>query len=103
MWEQGVVLKDRIDITGVGRGHRDIGTGEFDGTGIGPFKAGDHSQDGRLTRSRRAKETEEFTMEDIKVDGIYGYDVAKPPSEPPQRNCHRIDHRYLSTQTGPLG
>src|ERR1019366_10023339 len=66
--EKGVVLKDRIDVTLEGRQKSHVHTAEGDGPCIKSLKAGDESQQGGLSRSRRTEHGEELALFDVEVD-----------------------------------
>jgi len=67
VWEQRVMLKDRIDVTLVRRDLRDVHALESDGSGSRALESGDHPQGSRLTASGWAEHGEEFTGADRKI------------------------------------
>ena len=87
--EEGVILKDGVDVAGVRRHAGDIGAGELDRACVGAFEAGDHAQDGCLARAGWAEQREELAVVDVQVDIVYRNDVTELPAKSTQADGHR--------------
>jgi hypothetical protein len=75
--EQGVVLKDGVDVARVRRAAGDVGPGELDAAAVGQLEAGDEAQRRRLARAGRAEQREELPARDVERDRIHRDDVAE--------------------------
>ena len=69
--EQGVVLKDGVDVPLEGRHRRDVLALEFDASGRRQLEAGDQPQDRGLAGAGRAEHGEEFPVADVQVHAVY--------------------------------
>src|SRR3989442_5927248 len=76
VWEERVVLEDRVDGLLVGRAVRDVGSAELDATFIGPLEAGDESERRRLAGAGRAEQSEELAARNLEIDPVDRDDVA---------------------------
>ena len=74
MREQGVVLEDGVDVSGVRRGVGDILIAEEDPSGGGCLEPRDHSQHGGLARSGRPEHGEELAILDGQIHPVDGPD-----------------------------
>ncbi len=68
VWEQGVVLKDRVDRPVVGRHAAHVLPGQLDRSPARLLEAGDHPQRRRLAGARGPKQREELALLDLQVD-----------------------------------
>jgi hypothetical protein len=75
--EQRVLLENGVDVAPA-RGQRgDVGAAEPDRPRGGLLESGDHSQHGRLTRTRRAEDREQFAVPDGEVCTLHGDEIAE--------------------------
>ena len=72
VWEQGVVLEDRVDVALVRREPRHVLALELDQARGRLLEAADHPQGRRLAAAGRAEEGEEFAVEHLEVDVVDG-------------------------------
>ena len=84
MWEEGVVLKDRVHVAGVRRHASDVGAGELDRAGIGLLESGDHSQHRGLPGAGWAEEGEELPVVDVEIYIVHRNDVTELPAKSTQ-------------------
>jgi hypothetical protein len=77
VWEQGVLLEDCIDVA-VTRGQcGHVDPAEFDHAPSGLLEPRDHPQHGRLARTRRPEDREQFAVAHGQVGALDGQDVAE--------------------------
>ena len=74
--EEGVVLKDRVDVARVRGKSRHVFAAELDRAFVRPLEPGDHAQRRRLARARRAEHREELAATDLEIDPVDGGHVA---------------------------
>ena len=82
--EEGVVLKDGVDVAGVRRHSCDVGAGKFDRAGIGLLESGDHAKHRCLARAGRAEAGEELPVVDVEIDIVHRNDVTELPAKSTQ-------------------
>ena len=90
VWEQGVLLEHRIDISLVRGNRRYINTIEYDTTRSWLLKASDHFQRRCFAATGWTEHGKEFTASYREIDVINGNEIAVPFAEMIQLNdVHR--------------
>ena len=92
VWEEGVVLEDRVHRPVVGRQARDVVPGQLDRALVGELEARDHPQRRRLARSGRAEHREELPARDVEIDRVDRRHVAEALDETPEPDVGRLAH-----------
>ena len=98
--EQGVVLEDRVDVTGERRTCGDVVAVEQHPPGTRLLEAGDHPQHGGLAGSARPQHGEELAVLDAQVEVVHGRDAAEGLGEADQldgRSAHAASSPTLGT------
>ena len=75
MREEGIALEDRVDGPSLGCQVGDVDAVDPDRPPVGPFKAANHAQRGRLAATRGPEQREELPGTDLEVDALHGDDV----------------------------
>ena len=88
--EEGVILKDGVNIPLEGGEVRHTGAVQIDFAVRRAIKAGDHAQAGRFARARGAEHGEKLAILDLEIDAVHGFDLAKGAGDFFEDNCRDI-------------
>ena len=91
--KQGVVLKDRVDRTPIGRHAFDRFAEDLDVAGGRLIEARDQAKARRLARARRPEHGEELAGDDVEVDAVDGLHRAEMAATPRNRTAVEADGR----------
>ena len=102
MREEGVALKDRVDVPLVRRRPADLALAEVDRAGRRLFEAPDHPERRRLATSRRAEQREEAPARDLQGEVVDREDIVEPLGDPVEADVRRAA-RLRGLRDGLLG
>ena len=86
VWEEGIALKDGVDVALVRRNVVDALSEEENVPLIGRFKAADHAQGRGLAAAGGAEQREEFVVVDVEVDVVENGFAVKLFGDAPELN-----------------
>ncbi len=87
MWEQGVVLEDRVHVAGIRRLTGDVRPSELDRAAVGALEPGDDPQQSGLARAGGTEHREELALGDLEVDPVGGHDAPIALAERGEADC----------------